>query len=86
MEMLPEHLKGQSLYDRSYQKRTDALTAAAADPKWAETWQELGQGSRRWRDSPDLFDSVATWCARFAVVARSENTPSLQRRTEARWK
>src|SRR5690349_4193970 len=45
MEMLPEHLKGQSLYDRSYQKRTDALTAAAADPKWAETWQELGQGA-----------------------------------------
>jgi hypothetical protein len=45
MDVLPEHLKGQSLYDRSYQKRTDALTAAAADPKWAETWQELGQGA-----------------------------------------
>jgi hypothetical protein len=45
MDMLPDHLKGQSLYDRSYQKRTDALTAAAADPKWAETWQELGQGA-----------------------------------------
>jgi hypothetical protein len=45
MELLPDHLKGQSLYDRSYQKRTDVLTAAAADPKWAETWQELGQGA-----------------------------------------
>lgn len=45
MELLPEHLKGQSLYDRSYQKRNDALTAAAADPRWAETWQELGQGA-----------------------------------------
>jgi|GEM_PF-604447 len=45
MEMLPEHLKGQSLYDRSFQKRSDALTAAAADPRWAETWQELGQGA-----------------------------------------
>ncbi|QDU26819.1 hypothetical protein ETAA8_19020 [Anatilimnocola aggregata] len=45
MEILPDHLKGQSLYDRSYQKRTEALTTAAADPRWAETWTELGQGA-----------------------------------------
>lgn len=45
MDILPDHLKGQSLYDRSFQKRSEALTSAAADPRWAETWQELGQGA-----------------------------------------
>ncbi len=45
MDILPEGLKGQSLYDRRAYKKEDALATAAADPRWAETWQELGMGA-----------------------------------------